>query len=78
MKLINKNNFSIMYGLEFINPNEVKEIDDKDILDLLLAQNNVEEYVDKEDVKKIEEENAKLKAELKEVKKATPKKAKKK
>ena len=84
MKIKNNNDYKIMFGLDFINAKEVKEIDDKTTIELLLKQPNVEEFVDKEDLKKIEEENKKLKAELekkeeaekKEVKKET-KKAKK-
>ena len=63
MKIINKNEYRIMYGLDFINAGEVKDLDDKTAKHLL-NQPNVEEYVDKEDLKKIEEENKKLKAEL--------------
>lgn len=66
-----------MYGVEFINSKEVKEIEDKEIIQLLLSQPNVEEFVDKADLKKVEEENKKLKEELKEVKKDTSKKGKK-
>lgn len=76
MKIKNNNEFKIMFGMEFIGAGEVKEIDDKEVIELLLSQPNVEEYVDKADVKKVEEENKKLKEELKEAKKET-KKAKK-
>lgn len=79
MKIINKNEYSIMYGLDFIKAGEVKDVDDKTAKHLL-NQPNVEEYVDKEDLKKIEEENKKLKAELAKkeaAKKEEPKKAKK-
>lgn len=69
MKIINKNLFKIMYGMEFINAGEVKEVEDK-IAKILLNQPNVEEYVDVEDVKKVEEENKKLKEELTKAKKA--------
>ena len=64
MKIINKNLYKVMYGLEFINPNEVKEIEDKKILANLLSQPNVEEFVAVEDAKKLEDENDKLKKEL--------------
>ena len=77
MKIINNNEYKIMYGVEFINSKEVKEIEDKEIVKLLLSQPNVEEFVDKADLKKVEEENKKLKEELKEVKKDTSKKGKK-
>lgn len=84
MKIKNNNAYKIMFGLDFIGANEVKEIEDKQTIELLLNQPNVEEFVDKEDLKQIEEENKKLKAELaqkeeakKEVKKETKAKAKK-
>lgn len=64
MKIINKNLYKVMYGLDFINPNEVKEIEDKKILENLLSQPNVEEFVAVEDAKKLEDENDKLKKEL--------------
>lgn len=79
MKIINNNVYKIMYGLDFINAKEVKEVNDQATIELLLSHPNVEEYVDKEDLKKVEEENKKLKEELaqkEEVKKET-KKAKK-
>ena len=79
MKIINKNVYKIMFGTEFINTNEVKEINDKKVLNLLLNQPNVEEYVDVKELKNIEEENKKLKEELakvKETKKSTAKKGK--
>ncbi len=64
MKIINKNLYKVMYGLEFINPNEVKDIEDKKILENLLSQPKVEEFVAVEDAKKLEDENDKLKKEL--------------
>lgn len=76
MKIINNNEYKIMYGVEFIGSKEIKEIEDKEIIKLLLSQPNVDEYVDKADLKKVEEENKKLKEELQETKKET-KKAKK-
>lgn len=63
MKIINKNRYRIMYGLEFIAPDEVKEVDEK-TAKLLLNQPNVEEFVAVEDVKNLEDENAALKKEL--------------
>ena len=81
MKIKNNNSYKIMYGLNFIGPNEVIETEDKKVIDLLLKQPNVVEYVDKEDLTAIEEENKKLKEELKkaknEVKNETKAKAKK-
>jgi hypothetical protein len=64
MKIINKNIYKIMFGKEFIMPNEVKEIEDEKILKILLNQPNVEEYVDIEELKVVEEENKKLKEQL--------------
>ena len=49
--------------MEFINPNEVKDLDEKTAKDLL-KHPNVEEYVAVEDVKTLEGENAALKKEL--------------
>ena len=46
MKIINKNTYNIMYGLEFINAGEVKDIEDEKVIKMLLSQPNVEEYVD--------------------------------
>lgn len=63
MKIINKNVYKIMFGLEFIAPNEVKELDDK-IAKELIKHPNVEEYIGVEDVKNLEGENEKLKKEL--------------
>ena len=63
MKIINKNTYKIMYGLEFINPNEVKEVSDK-IAKILVNQPNVEEFIAVSDAKKLENENAELKREL--------------
>ena len=77
MKIINNNEYKIMYDLEFIGSKEVKEIKDKKTIKHLLSLPNVEEFIDKEDVKKVEEENKKLKEELKEVKKETKAKGKK-
>ena len=77
MKIKNDNEFKIMYGMEFIQAGEVKEVEDEKVIKLLLSQPNVEEYVDKEDLKKVEEENKKLKEEIKEIKKDTKAKGKK-
>ena len=77
MKIINNNNYKIMYGLKFIKPGEVVEIDNKSILEFLLKQPGIEEYVSTEDTKKLEEENKKLKEELEKVQKTTKKETKK-
>lgn len=66
MFLKNNNDFNIMYGLEFIKANEVKEINDKKNIELLLKQPGVEEYIDKKEAKALKEENEKLKAQLEE------------
>lgn len=77
MKLINKSDRAYIAYNTVIKPEEVIETNDKKVLDILLKQPGVEEYVDKEDIKKIEEENAKLKEELaKKTVKKTTKKAK--
>lgn len=65
MKIINKNNYKLMYGIEFIEPQEVKDIKDEKILNLLLNHTGVEKYIDKEEAKKLEEENEQLKEKLK-------------
>ena len=64
MKIINKNVYKIMFGKEFIMPNEAKEVVDEKILKILLNQPNVEKYVDIEELKEVEEENKKLKEQL--------------
>lgn len=64
MKIINKNAYNVMYGMEFINAGEIKDITDKNTIKLLLSQPNVEEYVDVQDLKAVEEENKKLKEKL--------------
>lgn len=64
MKIINKNVYKIMFGKEFIMPNEVKDVEDEKMLKILLNQPNVEEYVDIEELKVVEEENKKLKEQL--------------
>lgn len=76
MKIINKAERAYIAYNVVIKPNEIIDIEDKKVLDILLQQPNVEEHVDKADIKKVEEENAKLKEQLKEVKaKKTTKKA---
>lgn len=64
MKIINKNVYKIMFDKEFILPNEVKNVEDKKLLNILLAQPNVEKYVDIEELKEVEKENKKLKEQL--------------
>ena len=76
MKIINRNQYNIMYGMEFINAGEIKEITKKEDIKLLLAQPNVEEYADVKDLKAIEEENKKLKEELEKSKQSKQSKTK--
>lgn len=73
MKIINKNCYNIMFGLEFLKANEVKDVEDKKTIKMLLAQPGVEEYVNIEEAKKLEEENKQLKAQLEKQAKATTK-----
>lgn len=63
MKIINKNVYKVMFGLDFIAPNEVKDVDDKIAKDLL-KHPKIEKFVGEEDVKKLEGENEKLKKQL--------------
>jgi len=63
MQVQNNNTYSIMYGMEFLKAGEIKEVSDKEAK-LLLAQPNVVEYVSKEQVTALEDENQKLKEEL--------------
>lgn len=72
MQIINKNDYKIMYDLEFLGIGEVKEVDDKTAKELL-KHPNVEIYVDPKKAKEIEEENKKLKEELEKTKKETKK-----
>lgn len=51
-----------------IKAGETIEIEDKKTLELLLKQEGVEEAVDKATLKKVEEENEKLKKELEAIK----------
>ena len=77
MKIENKNKHAIMFGMDFIKAGEVLDVDDK-TAKLLLSQPNVVEYVSKEQVASLEDENKKLKEQLAKAKAAKPKaKAKK-
>ena len=60
-----------MYDIEFIDSKEIKEIEDETIIKLLLSQPNVEEYIDKADLKKVEQEKEEIKKELEQLKKET-------
>ena len=70
MKIVNKNSYKIMYGLDFLNPNEPKEIEDK-IAKQLLELPNVEKFVDVEEADKLAKENEELKKQLASAKKET-------
>lgn len=68
MKLENKSKNRIAYNdkkgvLRFINIGEIAEVED-DIAKLILKFEGVREYAEPKDVKRLEEENAKLKAQL--------------
>lgn len=74
MKIENRSKNRLSYktdGYYFIGIGEVAEVEDS-IAELLLKIDGVREYVEPIDVKKLEEENAKLKAKL--VKQKTTKK----
>ena len=64
MKIINKNVYNVMFNMDFIKAGEIKEIEDSKIIKLLLNQPGIEEYVDIEELKELEEENKKLKEQL--------------
>lgn len=68
MKLENKSKNRIAYHdksgrLQFINIGAIAEVDN-DIAKLILKFDGVKEYAEPKDVKRLEEENAKLKAQL--------------
>ncbi len=68
MKLENKSKNRIAYKnkdgiLRFINIGEIAEVEE-DIAKLILRFEGVREYAEPKDVKRLEEENAKLKAQL--------------
>lgn len=64
MKIINKNIYKIMFEDKFIGPGEVIEMVDQKLLKILLNQPGIKEYVDVAELKKIKEENKKLKEQL--------------
>jgi len=76
MKIINKAERAYIAFTTVIKPEEIIEVTDKKVIDILIKQPGVEEFIDKKEAKALEEENAKLKEQLKEVKaKKTTKKA---
>ena len=61
MKLINNSSrYYIAYGI-VLEVGKVLEVADEKTVKVLLNQKGVEEYIDKEEVKKLKEENKKLK-----------------
>lgn len=63
MQIQNNNTYSIMYGMEFIKAGEIVDVDDKTAR-MLLKQPNVVEYVSKQQLDALEEENRQLKQQL--------------
>lgn len=61
MKLINNSIRNYIAFDTVLEAGKVLEVKDKEIAKLLLNQPDVEEYIDKEEVKKLKEENKKLK-----------------
>ena len=78
MKLKNNAERAYIAFATVIKAGETIETKDQKVIDILLNQPGVEEFVDKSDIKKIEKENEELKEELKEVKKTITKKTTKK
>lgn len=64
MKLKNNSTRTYIAGEYRIEAGEIKEIKDEKMAKILLKQEGIEETITKEDVKKVEEENEKLKQEL--------------
>lgn len=78
MKLENKSTRAyIAYGVR-LNPKEVKDIDDQRAINILLKQEGISEYADVEEQKALQEENARLKEQLKAQNKPAKKTGKKK
>lgn len=61
MKLINNSIRNYIAFDTVLEAGKVLEVKDKEIAKLLLNQPDVEEYIDKEEVKRLKEENKKLK-----------------
>ena len=61
MKLINNSIRNYIAFDTVLEAGKVLEVNDKGIAKLLLNQPDVEEYIDKEEVKRLKEENKKLK-----------------
>lgn len=65
MKLENKSPRAYIAFDVRLNPKEVKEIDNKKAVEILLKQEGVIEHVDAEEQKALQEENERLKEQLK-------------
>lgn len=61
MKLINNSIRNYIAFDTVLEAGKVLEVKDKEIAKLLLNQPDVEEYIDKEEIKRLKEENKKLK-----------------
>lgn len=61
MKLINNSIRNYIAFDTVLEAGKVLEVKDKEAAKILLNQPSVEEYIDKEEVKKLKEENKKLK-----------------
>lgn len=61
MKLINNSIRNYIAFDTILEAGKVLEVKDKEAAKILLNQPDVEEYIDKEEVKKLKEENKKLK-----------------
>lgn len=70
MKLINKSPRNYIAFDTILEAGKVLEVSNSKIANILLTQPEVEEYVDIEEIKKIKEENKKLKEKQTETKKA--------
>lgn len=68
MKLINNSPRNYIAFETILEAGKTLEVEDKQIAKILLKQEGVEEFVDKEEVKKLKEELAKLKEAKKEEK----------
>lgn len=61
MKLINNSIRNYIAFDTILEAGKVLEVKDKEAAKILLNQPDVEEYIDKEEIKKLKEENKKLK-----------------
>ena len=63
MKLINKSTRNYIACDIILEAGKVLEVKDEKVIKLFLKQENVEEYIDQEDIKKLKEEIKQLKEE---------------